>query len=138
MVGDRAAQCNTDDIEDIREKMRVETGLVIVGGADDKLRMTTRKRKSENVTQSMVDRSIIDQIKNFLSAVLIKQQNAERGISFYTEYRCYQTQIVVLFFSEKCSSNYFAFIIIVFCNLTSTCSHFRNRVICTSCRSEYQ
>lgn len=40
----------------IREKMRVETGLVIVGGADDQLRLTSRKKKAECVTQSMVDR----------------------------------------------------------------------------------
>ena len=82
VVGERSSLCNTDDIEDIREKMSVETGLVIVGGADDKLRLTTRKKKSENVTQSMVDRSIIDQIRNFLVSVLIKQSQAmaEKGL----------------------------------------------------------
>ena len=81
VVGERSSQCNTDDIEDIREKMRVETGLVIVGGADDQLRLTSRKKKSEAVTQSMVDRAIIEQIRNFLVSVLIKQSQAaaERG-----------------------------------------------------------
>jgi len=73
VVGERSSQCSTDDIEDIREKMGVETGLVIVGGADDQLRLTTRKKKAELVTQSMVDKSIIDQIKNFLSSVILKQ-----------------------------------------------------------------
>ena len=81
VVGERSSQCNTDDIEDIREKMGVETGLVIVGGADDQLRLTTRKKKAELVTQSMVDKSIIDQIKNFLSSVILKQaqQLLEKG-----------------------------------------------------------
>ena len=45
VVGERSSLCNTDDIEDIREKMSVQTGLVIVGGADDRLRLTTRKKK---------------------------------------------------------------------------------------------
>ena len=81
VVGERTSQCSTDDIEDIREKMGVETGLVIVGGADDQLRLTTRKKKAELVTQSMVDKSIIDQIKNFLSSVILKQaqQLLEKG-----------------------------------------------------------
>ena len=41
----------------------------------------TRKKKSESVTQSMVDKSIIDQIRNFLVSVLIKQSQAmaEKG-----------------------------------------------------------
>lgn len=81
VVGERAAQCNTDDIEDIREKMRVETGLVIVGGADDQLRLTNRKKKAELVTQAMVDKSIIEQVRSFLATVLMKQSQAaaEKG-----------------------------------------------------------
>ena len=34
--------------------MSVETALVIVGGADDGLRLSKKKKKSENVTQCMV------------------------------------------------------------------------------------
>ena len=59
--------------------MSVETGLVIVGGADDQLRMTNKKKKSELVTQSIVDRCIIDQIRNFLVSVLIKQPQSFGG-----------------------------------------------------------
>merc|ERR1719219_1907609 len=70
---ERASQCNSDDVEDIRERMSVETGLVIVGGADDQLRLTNKKKKSELVTQGIVDRFIIDQIRNFLVSVLVKQ-----------------------------------------------------------------
>ena len=81
IVGERASQCNSDDVEDIRERMSVETGLVIVGGADDQLRLTNKKKKSELVTQGIVDRFIIDQIRNFLVSVLVKQPQTfgERG-----------------------------------------------------------
>lgn len=45
-------------MEDLRERMRVETGLIIVGSADDNLRVNKRKKKSEGITQSVVDRCI--------------------------------------------------------------------------------
>ena len=32
VVGQQASQCKVDDIEDTRERMRVETGLIVVGG----------------------------------------------------------------------------------------------------------
>ena len=85
MVGELAAQCNANDIEDIREKMRVKTGLVIVGGADDQLRLTNRKKKAELVTQAMVDKSIIEQVRSFLATVLMKQSQAaaEKGKYLY-------------------------------------------------------
>ena len=84
MVGELAAQCNANDIEDIREKMRVKTGLVIVGGADDQLRLTNRKKKAELVTQAMVDKSTIEQVRSFLTTVLMKQSQAaaEKGKYF--------------------------------------------------------
>ena len=41
-------------MEDLRERLSVETALVIVGGADDGLRLSKKKKKSENVTQCMV------------------------------------------------------------------------------------
>ncbi len=48
-----------DYVEDMREKLRSESGLVIVGGADDSLRVSKHKKKSEAITQSMVDRCIV-------------------------------------------------------------------------------
>lgn len=36
--------------------VKVTTGMVMVGGADDLLRVSTLKKKLEGVTQSMVDR----------------------------------------------------------------------------------
>lgn len=46
-------------MEDLRERMRVETGLIVVGSADDYLRMRKSKKRSEGITQSIVDRCIL-------------------------------------------------------------------------------
>ena len=62
VVGEKSSSCQSDDMEDIRERLGVETGLVIVGGADDNLRLSKRKKKAECVTQSMVDRCILDEV----------------------------------------------------------------------------
>ena len=48
-----------DDIEDLREKLKCRTGLVVVGDADDLLRVSKHKKKAEQITQGMVDRCII-------------------------------------------------------------------------------
>ena len=53
-VGERSSQAGSDDVEDLRERLSVETALVIVGGADDGLRLSKKKKKAENVTQCMV------------------------------------------------------------------------------------
>lgn len=46
-------------MEDLRERMRVETGLIVVGSADDYLRVSKKKKRSECITQSVVDRCIV-------------------------------------------------------------------------------
>ena len=43
--------------------MTVETGLEIMGGADDHLRLTNKKKRAELVTQTMLDKQIIKQIR---------------------------------------------------------------------------
>lgn len=48
-----------EDMEDLRERMRVETGLIVVGSADDYLRVSKKKKRSEGITQSVVDRFIV-------------------------------------------------------------------------------
>lgn len=70
VVGENATQTRSDDLEDIRERMRAESSMIIIGGADDALRMSKCKKMSEGITQSMVDRCIVDEIHNFISYVL--------------------------------------------------------------------
>jgi len=70
VVGEKSKVANTDDIEALREKLSVETGLVIVGAADNNLRISKRKQRLECVTQSMVDRSIMEEVREFLVGIL--------------------------------------------------------------------
>ena len=50
--------------------MRAETSMVVIGGADDQLRMSKHKKTAEGITQNMVDRCIADEIHTFISYVL--------------------------------------------------------------------
>ncbi|XP_064599925.1 KAT8 regulatory NSL complex subunit 3-like [Liolophura sinensis] len=70
VIGQHANTSNLDDIEDMREKMRAENGLLVVGGADDLLRMSRTKKKQEGLTQIMVDRCIMDEMAEFLGCIL--------------------------------------------------------------------
>lgn len=51
--------CRQEDVEDFRERMRVENNLIVVGSADDYLRVNKRKKLEEGITQSAVDRIIM-------------------------------------------------------------------------------
>jgi regulatory NSL complex subunit 3 len=66
VVGQNATSCCLDDLEDMRDQMSVNTSLVVVGGCDDRLRMSHSRRRAEGVTQNMVDRCIIDKVAEFL------------------------------------------------------------------------
>ena len=44
--------------------------MVVVGGADDKLRVSRAKRKLEGVTQSMVERCVLDELGEFVGRVI--------------------------------------------------------------------
>lgn len=48
-----------EEIESLREKMQAQTSLVVVGSADDALRVGKTKRQIESVTQTMVDNMIM-------------------------------------------------------------------------------
>ncbi|GFO25842.1 kat8 regulatory nsl complex subunit 3-like, partial [Plakobranchus ocellatus] len=72
VVGQHASATNLDCLEDIRERLRVETGLVLVGGTDDQLRMTHSKKRSCGLTQAMVDRCIMEEMYEFLGNALFQ------------------------------------------------------------------
>ncbi|EFN82752.1 Uncharacterized protein KIAA1310 [Harpegnathos saltator] len=72
IIGQNATLATTDDLEEVREKMLVETSLVVVGTADDHLRISTSKKVLEGITQSMVDRCILDEIGDFIGGILLQ------------------------------------------------------------------
>ncbi|XP_014485013.1 PREDICTED: KAT8 regulatory NSL complex subunit 3 [Dinoponera quadriceps] len=72
VIGQNATLVTTDDLEELREKMLVETSLVVVGTADDYLRISTSKKILEGITQSMVDRCILDEIGDFVGGILLQ------------------------------------------------------------------
>ncbi|KAK2584394.1 hypothetical protein KPH14_006777 [Odynerus spinipes] len=72
IIGQNASLVRPDDLEDLREKMLVETSLVVIGTADDYLRISTAKKISEGITQSMVDRCILEEIGDFVGSILLQ------------------------------------------------------------------
>lgn len=67
IIGQNSTMCTLDDMEDFRERItKTETGLVVVGGANDRLIVCDKKKNHNSITQSMVDKCIADEIYDFL------------------------------------------------------------------------
>lgn len=70
IVGQNAAKSSPEEIETLRERMQSNTSMVVVGSADDALRVGKTKRKIEGVTQAMIDNMIMDEIAEFATSSL--------------------------------------------------------------------
>ncbi|XP_014091919.3 KAT8 regulatory NSL complex subunit 3 isoform X2 [Bactrocera oleae] len=71
VVGQNSSKTSSEEMESLREKMQSESSLVVVGSADDVLRVPKSRRKLDNVTQSMVDAMVVDEIYEFIKRILI-------------------------------------------------------------------
>lgn len=72
VIGQHSNNANIDDMEDLRERMKAENGLLVIGGADSNLRVRSSKKKEEGITQVMVDRQILEELSDFLGGILCK------------------------------------------------------------------
>ncbi|XP_018321326.1 KAT8 regulatory NSL complex subunit 3 [Agrilus planipennis] len=69
--GQCANRSSQEELEDLRERMRIETGLIVVGSADDYLRISKKKKQAEGITQDVVDRCIVDEIGEFIGSIML-------------------------------------------------------------------
>ncbi|XP_060071274.1 KAT8 regulatory NSL complex subunit 3-like [Ylistrum balloti] len=72
VIGQHSNNAGIDDMEDLRERMKAENGLLVIGGADSSLRVRSAKKKEEGITQVMVDRRILEELSDFLGGILCK------------------------------------------------------------------
>ncbi|KAL1508927.1 hypothetical protein ABEB36_003746 [Hypothenemus hampei] len=71
IIGQCSSTTFQEDLDDLRERMRIETGLIVVGSADNNLIISKKKRREEGITQSIADRCIIDEIGEFISKLIL-------------------------------------------------------------------
>ncbi|XP_068146017.1 KAT8 regulatory NSL complex subunit 3 isoform X2 [Drosophila tropicalis] len=70
VIGQNSARTSQEEMEGLRERMQSESSLVVVGSADDSLKVPKSKRRIEGVTQSMVDAMVVDEIYEFVNRTL--------------------------------------------------------------------
>jgi regulatory NSL complex subunit 3 len=75
VIGQNSTMCTLDDMEDFRERIcKCETGLVVVGGCNDRLIVCGAKKRTDGITQGIVDRCVADEIFDFVSCILNSEQ----------------------------------------------------------------
>uniref|UniRef100_A0A1Q3EYL9 Putative testis development protein prtd n=1 Tax=Culex tarsalis TaxID=7177 RepID=A0A1Q3EYL9_CULTA len=80
VIGQMSARTSQEEIEWLRERMIAQTSLVVVGSADDCLRVCKTKRKIEGVTQSMVDNMVMDEVAEFTTNWLLNPPRPKPAI----------------------------------------------------------
>lgn len=78
VVGENSSLLSVDEIDEMRDKLKVQSSLVVVGAADDQLRVGSTKKKAEGITQSMVDKCILDEVGDFLGRLLTSYETSAR------------------------------------------------------------
>ncbi|XP_033251598.1 uncharacterized protein LOC117190652 isoform X7 [Drosophila miranda] len=71
VIGQNSARSSQEEMESLRERMQSESSLVVVGSADDVLRVPKSKRRIDSVFQSMVDAMVVDEIYEFVNRTLM-------------------------------------------------------------------
>lgn len=70
VIGSNSSKCALDDVEDFRERInKAETGLIVVGGSNDRLILSGTKKKWDGLNQNIVDRCLADEISEFITNV---------------------------------------------------------------------
>lgn len=65
--------------------MSAQTSLVVVGAADDALRIRKFSRHMEGVTQSMVDNMIADEVQDFVSTCIVNPPGPREVANYYVK-----------------------------------------------------
>ncbi|XP_030388585.1 uncharacterized protein LOC115634813 isoform X2 [Scaptodrosophila lebanonensis] len=95
IIGQNSARSSQEEMEMLRERMQSESTLVVVGSADDALRVPKSKRRIEGVTQAMVDAMVVDELFDFVNKTLSNPPGPRMPISLMTPAAAYYKQKTV-------------------------------------------
>jgi len=87
IVGDAASNMSLPELEEMRENMICESGVVLIGGANNDLRVSPLLLGIERVSQYCVDKIVLEHVVEFMKMVI-----SEGGMSA-TERREYLTPV---------------------------------------------